>query len=124
MGKEPTTKHIEAGTEGRLIRALMNLARNEPDWIARGQVERFKHGTKTILRQRVEKRAMALEWTLKGGDGWAEAETGKYEIEQAGHAMFWAFADERPVGTYRHFHEAQRRCEEVHEQRTSDQCKG
>lgn len=49
---------IEAGTMGRLIRALMSFAASNPDWRAFGPVETFKNPSngKTRLRQAVRLR--------------------------------------------------------------------
>lgn len=60
---------------------------------------------------------MKLEWVEKNGDGYADASTGHYEIEQASEYQFWAFIDGTPIGIRRTFDEAKQRCEAVHQDR-------
>ena len=48
-----TELDIQAGTQGRLLRACMNFARINPDWYPVGPIEKFDGGKQ--LRQRLKK---------------------------------------------------------------------
>lgn len=54
---------------------------------------------------------MTIKWNERHGDYFSEC--GRYEIEQAGENSFWAFSNERPVGTYKTAQEAKNRCQNI-----------
>ena len=51
-----TETTVTAGTLGRLIRLLMNVARNHPEWQAAGRIETYcDPQSGTIYRQRLRR---------------------------------------------------------------------
>ena len=63
---------------------------------------------------------MKLDWQIRGGDGYAMASTGEYEIEQSSSDRWWVFADQKPIGVLDAFCKAQQRAEDVHNFRLTD----
>lgn len=103
-----TIHHVEAGTVGRLISACMNIARNHPEWVAKGRVEEVRNPVtgKTTFRTRLERtptehptqeaRAMtereAEEWMRRlreGIDSDGKTLTNIHEIARHEHKRGW-----------------------------------
>jgi len=62
-----------------------------------------------------------MKWTHRGADASAKTPHGTYEIEQGSGGLFWAFADDAPIGTYKRFDQAMQRCETIDQSRRMEQ---
>ena len=53
---EQTVIYVEAGTQGRLLRLCMNIARNHPEWNPVGRIEVLPTPGGNRLRQKLRRR--------------------------------------------------------------------